>query len=251
MDAKEIEKRVAAHENWFHVIELPHGIKTPGTASNEIKVPILNDLGLPTDLAGKRALDIGCMDGAFSFEMERRGAEVMAMDLGPKEGNKFETARQILGSSVEYRSDNVYNLAPERHGTFDVVLFLGVIYHLRQPLTALDRIRTIVRDDGLLFVGSTILDTLMVRPDGTETGLRATHPDLSKVPLWQFHPRDSLKREYTNLFVPNLRALETAVEEAQFRVLRSGIIKSGGYLCATPVNDAELEHWRLHDQKWT
>ena len=102
-------------------------------------------------MQGMRALDIGCSDGYFSFEMERRGADVVATDFVPETYTGFATARRILGSAVDYRMDNVYNLSPEAYGFFDVVLFMGVLYHLRHPLLALDLLHRHVTREVLVF----------------------------------------------------------------------------------------------------
>src|SRR5688500_17548421 len=126
-DVNEIRRLIEEHGRWWHEIELAPGVITPGDDSNRSKLPILDALGFPTDMSGLRALDIGCSDGYFTFEMERRGAQVVAMDFVPDTYTGFATARRILGSRAEYRMDNVYNLTPEDYGMFDIVLFMGVL----------------------------------------------------------------------------------------------------------------------------
>lgn len=133
-DPEVIRQLVASHSRWWHEIELAPGIVTPGDDSNRMKLPILDSIGLRTDLSGLRVLDIGCSDGFFAFEAEKRGASVVAIDFVPETYTGFAVARQILGSSAEYRMDNVYNLLPETYGLFDIVFFMGVLYHLRKPL---------------------------------------------------------------------------------------------------------------------
>src|SRR5438105_6590169 len=102
-DSKTIERLIAEHGRWWHEIEVAPGIVTPGDDSNRMKLPILDSLGLPQKMAGWRALDIGCSDGYFSFEMEKRGAEVVAIDFVPETYTGFATARKILDSKVAYR----------------------------------------------------------------------------------------------------------------------------------------------------
>jgi tRNA (mo5U34)-methyltransferase len=218
VNESEIRERIARHGRWWHEIEVAPGIVTPGDDSNRSKLPIFDSIGLPEDLRGLRVLDIGCSDGYFSFEAERRGASVVAIDFVPADYSGFATAREILGSGVEYRMDNVYNVRPEHYGTFDIVLFLGVLYHLRKPLAALDAIRSVLKDGGQLFVGTMMVDEFLQLPDGSVTTLDALHPVLKDVPLWQAYPADSLNGDYTNCFAPNRRALEVALTEAQFRV---------------------------------
>jgi tRNA (mo5U34)-methyltransferase len=249
MDRDEIRRLIAEHGRWWHEIELAEGIVTPGDDSNRMKLPILDALGLPHDLRGRRALDIGTSDGYFAFELEKRGAEVVAIDFVPETYSGFATARKILGSGVDYRMDNVYNLTPESYGAFDVVLFLGVLYHLRKPLAALDAIRSVTREGAQLFVGTMLIDEYFLLPDGTTTTLDALDPRLKDVPLWQFYPGDSLNGDYTNAFAPNRRALEAALQEAQFRVDDFRIVSMGGYARAAAVVDERTAKYQRLDSR--
>lgn len=242
-----IQQLIAEHGRWWHEIELAPGIVTPGDDSNRMKLPILDGIGLPADMRGLRALDIGCSDGYFSFEMEKRGAAVAAIDFVPEEYTGFATARKILDSRVEYRMDNVYNLTPETYGAFDVVLFMGVLYHLRKPLAALDAIRSVMKPGGLLFVGTMLIDEYVQLPDGSVTSLEALNPALKTIPLWQAYPADSLNGDYTNCSAPNRRALEVALQEAQFRVDDFRIVTMGGYARATAVNDPRTAKYQRLD----
>ena len=82
LDVETARRRVAAHGRWFHEIEVAPGVITPGEDSNRLKLPLLDELGLPGDAHGLRVLDLGCSDGFFSFEMEKRGAQVVAAEIG-------------------------------------------------------------------------------------------------------------------------------------------------------------------------
>jgi len=248
-DPAAIRRKIEEHGRWWHEIELAPGIVTPGDDSNRMKLPILRDLGLGSDLRGLRALDIGCSDGYFSFELERAGASVVAIDFVPPNYTGFATAAEVLGSGVEYRMDNVYNLTPESYGQFDVVLFMGVLYHLRSPLVALDAIRSVMKDGGSLFVGTMIIDDYFLLPDGRVTTLDEVNPLLKNVPLWQAYPGDSLNGDYTNCFAPNRRALEVALEEAQFRVDAMTIVSMGGYARATAIVDARAAKYQNLDAR--
>ncbi|HEX2834290.1 MAG TPA: class I SAM-dependent methyltransferase [Thermoanaerobaculia bacterium] len=247
MNETEIRALIAQHGRWWHEIEVAPGIVTPGDDSNRSKLPILDALGLPRDMRGLRLLDIGCSDGYFSFEAERRGAEVVAIDFVPEGYTGFATARRILDSNVEYRMDNVYNLTPETYGTFDVVLFLGVLYHLRKPLVALDAIRSVLKDGGQLFVGTMMIDEYVQLPDGSVTSLEALNPVLKDIPLWQAYPGDSLNGDYTNCFAPNRRALEVALTEARLRVEALTVVSMGGYARATAIHDEKAEKYQRLD----
>jgi tRNA (mo5U34)-methyltransferase len=248
-DAATIRRMVAEHGRWWHEIEVAPGIVTPGDDSNRMKLPILDRIGLPADLHGRRLLDLGCSDGYFSFETERRGAQVVAMDFVPETYTGFATARTILGSRAQYVMENVYNLEPEKYGRFDVVLFLGVLYHLRKPLAALDAIRSVLKPGGLLFVGTMMIDEYVALPDGTVTTLAALNPRLSQLPLWQAYPADSLNGDYTNCFAPNRRALEVALEEAQFRIDQFEIVSMGGYARATAVENSTAAKYQRLDTR--
>lgn len=245
----EVERLIAEHGRWWHEIELAPGIVTPGDDSNRMKLPILDALGLPRDLRGKRALDIGASDGYFSFELEKRGAAVVAIDFVPETYSGFATARKILGSAVDYRMDNVYNLTPESYGRFDVVLFLGVLYHLRKPLAALDSIRSVMSEGAQLFAGTMLIDEYFLLPDGSTTTLDAVNPLLKDVPLWQAYPGDTLNGDFTNCFAPNRRALEVALQEAQFRVDEVRVVSMGGYARATAVVDERAAKYQRLDTR--
>ena len=248
-DTARIRELIAAHGRWWHEIELAPGIVTPGDDSNRMKLPILDALGLPSTMSGLRALDIGCSDGYFSFEMEKRGAEVVAIDFVPEEYTGFATARTILGSKVTYRMDNVYNLAPEKYGQFDVVLFMGVLYHLRKPLAALDAIRSVMKNGSQLFVGTMMIDNYVLLPDGSVSTLDALNPVLKTIPLWQAYPADSLNGDYTNCFAPNRRALEVALNESQFRVDHIRSESMGGYARATAITELRVGKYQRLDSR--
>jgi len=117
---------------WYHSMELPDGRVIPGYQGLDVLRNRVAQFHIPADLRGRRVLDIGAWDGWFSFEMERRGAEVVAVDSTSFE--RFRVARELLGSKVEYRIDDVCRLTPAKVGYFDIVLFLGVLYHLKHPL---------------------------------------------------------------------------------------------------------------------
>ena len=121
----------------YHSIELPDGSVLPGLQPVEHLRWRLDLFGLPEDLRGKRVLDVGAWDGWFSFECERRGAEVVAVDCIALD--TFHEAKELIGSKVEYLTLDVNELSARRLGTFDIVLFFGVLYHLRHPLLGLEK----------------------------------------------------------------------------------------------------------------
>ena len=132
----------------YHSIELPDGSVLPGLQPVETMQRRLALFGLPEDLTGKRVLDIGAWDGWFSFECERRGASVMAIDC--VELATFLEAKELLGSKVDYRTLDVAELSVEKVGKFDIVLFFGVLYHLRHPLLGLEKVLEVCTDLALI-----------------------------------------------------------------------------------------------------
>jgi tRNA (mo5U34)-methyltransferase len=190
---------------WYHTIDLGSGVVTRGIDDSAFRLPRLD---LPASLAGLSVLDIGAWDGFFSFEAERRGAaRVVSADYyswhgggwGSKAG--FELARRTLGSRVEDVDIDVMDLSPERVGRFDVVLFLGVLYHLRHPLLALERVASVTRR---LLVLETVVDMV---------GFRR--------PAAAFYPRRELNNDPTNWWGPNLPALHGMLQDVGFDAVRT------------------------------
>jgi tRNA (mo5U34)-methyltransferase len=132
----------------YHTIELPDGSALPGLQTTEHLRWRLSLFGLPEDLSGKRVLDIGAWDGWFSFECERRGAHVVAVDCVAL--NTFLEAKELLNSRVEYLTLDVAELSAARLGHFDIVLFFGVLYHLRHPLLGLEKVVELCTDLALI-----------------------------------------------------------------------------------------------------
>jgi len=190
MSVSNLQSRVASHR-WYHTIDLGNGVVTPGIDDSAER---LRRLHLPDSLKGLTVLDVGAWDGFFSFECERRGASrVVAADYyswhgsgwGTKAG--FELAREALGSRVEDVDIDVMDLSPERIGTFDIVLLLGVLYHLRHPLLALERVASVTR-------GTLVLETVI-----DLVGFRR--------PAAAFYPDRELNGDPTNWWGPNVPAV--------------------------------------------
>jgi len=139
---------------WYHSIELPDGRVAPGVVGLEALQARIGRYPIPHNLRGKRVLDVGAATGWNSFELERRGAEVVAVDC--VEFREFQMARELLGSQVEYRILDVDEMSPATLGRFDYVLFFGVLYHLRHPLLGLEKICALTREAA--FVESFVTD---------------------------------------------------------------------------------------------
>lgn len=208
---------IARRPSWHHRIEVAPGVWTPGVQDTQA---MLAQIGMPEDLTGLRVLDVGARDGFFTFEAERRGAaEVVALDNEPPHHTGFAVAAELLGSRASYVTENVYSLSPERYGRFDVVLFLGVVYHLRHPLLALDRIHDVCREDALLLIETHMIDEGLVDADGAWRALSDFHPDLAALPLVQYYPGDMLGKDPTSQWAPNRTALDGWLRGAGFEPL--------------------------------
>jgi tRNA (mo5U34)-methyltransferase len=141
-DASEVTREIASLAPWFHNLHLPDGTETaPGHPLGDFPAWKWQELAphIPERLDGWRVLDIGCNAGFYSFELARRGAVATGIDVDPRYLRQAEwAARQFgLASQVEFRRMQVYDLAHTEE-RYDLVLFMGVFYHLRYPLLALD-----------------------------------------------------------------------------------------------------------------
>ena len=182
---KWIRHQVDAEIYWFQKIEVLPGIFSPGWSDPVVeKLPYF---GLPADLTGKRVLDIGCAEGFFSFEAEKRGArEVIGIDSFPDSVRRFNITKAARQSNATAFPMNVYDLEPKRLGTFDVVLFYGVFYHLKHPQYALERIRSICTGD-LLF------QTHMYE-----------EPAIKGIPWAKYYPHGMMSGSKNELFDPTI-----------------------------------------------
>jgi len=181
---------------WWHSIDLGEGRVTPGAHKLEELQENYALFGLPEDLTGLRVLDIGCWDGFYSFEAERRGAEVVAVDCWRPE--KFFVAHAALNSRVQFHELSVYEVTKQRLGTFDIVFFLGVLYHLRHPLLALERVCEVTR--GLALLESHVID----------------HARDTAYPNMEFYEWDELGGQYDNWWGPNSECMLRMTRAAGF-----------------------------------
>lgn len=221
--AGDVRREVAARR-WYHTIELPGGIVTPGEYDTRAA---LRRIPFPTSLDGRRCLDVGTHDGFWAFAMERRGAaEVIAIDLDDPRGGDFSEpvpelsgealvdrgsrlqsfacAHAALGSRVERRDLSVYRLDATEVGRFDFAFIGTLLLHLRDPVAALTAIGKVLRPGGRLLVNEPVL-----------LGMSLRHPRLAVHEL-QLLPGKPF------WWVPNVRGLERCVAKAGFTVTGSG-----------------------------
>lgn len=198
-----LRTRIQQEPYWFLKMELPGGLVTPGWS--DPRVDKLPHYGLPADMTGMRVLDIGHAEGFFSFEAERRGAEeVVGIENYPPMARKFEICRAALGSHARSHLTSVYDLSPKTFGTFDLVMFFGVLYHLRHPLLALEKIHSVCS-------GTVLMQTAVAQ-------------DWSDKPMAEFHPfgitsgpADNPSTDPTCFWFPNPAACKAMLEHVGFQ----------------------------------
>jgi tRNA (mo5U34)-methyltransferase len=215
----EIRRKVEALGPWFHNLHLK-GVETAphhflGDYPN-IKWRQFAD-ALPEDLTGRSVLDIGCNAGFYAMEMKRRGADrVVGIDTEREYLEQARFAAELNGYDIEFRSLSVYDVGAlgER---FDVVLFMGVLYHLRHPLLALDLIHAHVARDLLVFQsmqrGSAEVPSLKRDYLFWETD----HFDDPAYPKLHF-VEHSYSQDPTNWWIPNRACVEAMLRNAGFAI---------------------------------
>ncbi|HEV7785880.1 MAG TPA: TIGR04290 family methyltransferase [Thermoanaerobaculia bacterium] len=215
-----IAREVRSLGPWFHNLHLPGGVQTaPDHPLGDFPRFKWRQVAsvLPADLTGWTVLDIGCNAGFYSFELARRGAEVLGIDADPRYLRQAEWARRHLddGGRVRFEQRTVYDL-PLLADRFDLVLFMGVLYHLRYPLLALEMVAEKV--DRLL-----IFQTLSLPGDE----VLETPPDLLlQDRRWLLQPgwpsmafvEGKMAGDPTNWWVPNLACSEALLRSAGLRV---------------------------------
>ena len=217
-----------SESGWYHSIELPDGEVLEGLQTLEQQKERLGRLPIPDDLSGKRVLDIGTWDGWFAFEMERRGADVSAIDN--IEQPAFYLARDRLGAKVDYRVMDVCQLSVADVGRFDLVLFLGVLYHLKHPLLGLEKVCEVTRD--MAIVESYVID------DGLPAAGEA-----ASAPVMEFYEEDELANRLDNWIGPNTACLLALCRAAGFaRVELLSVIEQRAHVACYRQWDPEPDN---------
>jgi len=244
ISVNEIKQMIDSVPVWHHRIELAPGIFTPAIQQTQ---NLMTAIKLPTDLSGLRVLDLGARDGFFSFECEKRGAaEVIAVDYAPVELTGFGVASKILDSKVKWITANVYRINELNLGKFDLILFLGVIYHLRNPYLAIDRIYDALKIDGKVIVESHVIDGGFVNENGDWMDLKDMDPRLAKLQIAQFYQGGDLGGDPTSPWAPSLNTLEIFFQNSGFNIDSSWSNHFRGGLTATAV-PIEVNHPRYID----
>jgi tRNA (mo5U34)-methyltransferase len=217
---EQIESRVRELGSWFHNIDL-NGVKTaPDHFLGDYPSVKWQSFAhaVPNDLTGKSVLDIGCNAGFYSMEMKRRGASrVLGLDSDETYLAQARFAAEVNGLDIEYRRMNVYEV-PQLGERFDVVIFMGVLYHLRHPLLALDLLHDHVTKDLLIF-------------QSMQRGSRDVKPLADDYPFWETDIFDEpefprmafIEKHYsgdwTNWWIPNRACMEAMLRSSGFQIV--------------------------------
>jgi tRNA (mo5U34)-methyltransferase len=217
------EDEILALGPWFHNLHLPDGSQTaPGHALGDFPAFKWAELAphIPADLTGWTALDIGCNSGFYSFELAKRGAEVTGIDVEPLFLRQAEWAAREFGLAdrVRFRQAQVYDLAHAAE-RFDLVLFMGVFYHLRYPMLGLDIVAETVRR--LLVFQTLTMPGTEVHPDTARFRSVDDRDDLT-APGW---PRMAFLEhpfagDETNWWAPNHAGVEAMLRASGMRVIQ-------------------------------
>jgi SAM-dependent methyltransferase len=218
----------------YHRYEVEDGFSTPGEYFELDPKTCLDELGVPATLTGLRALDIGAWDGPFTFELEHRGADVTALDIQNPDVTVFNAVKAIKHSHARYVQGGVYEASPEALGTFDLVLFAGVYYHLKNPVVALQRIRRLLKDDGLFFIeGAAATDYMadqLVNALGVSKKTAAETADIiDHLPISYFDTEQRIYGDWSNWFFPTTRCLEVMMQDSGFRNVTLELKRNGIY----------------------
>jgi len=242
-----VESEIEALGPWFHNLHLPGGQHTaPGHPLGDFPMRKWRQLAdhLPRDLRGWTALDIGCNAGFYSFELARRGAQVTAIDHDPHylSQARWAAQRYDLAHAVEFRQMQVYDLAHSSN-SYDLVLFMGVFYHLRYPLLGLDivaeKVGKLMVFQTLTMPGDQVLDPPAdLHIDGRDVMLEPGWPSMAFI-------EHALARDPTNWWAPNHACVEAMLRSTGLRVM--GRPGHEIYLCEPQDPQGHVEAARSWD----
>ena len=217
---EDIERRVAELGEWFHNLDL-NGVPTaPGHFLGDYPRVKWERFAhaIPADLRGRTVLDIGCNAGFYAIEMKRRGADrVVAVDSDPRYLAQARLAAEIMEADIEFREMSIYQL-PGLDEQFDVVLFMGVLYHLRYPLLALDILHEHSARDLLVFQ-SMLRGSTDVKPFARDYDFQDTaHFDDPAYPRMYF-VEHRYAEDPTNWWIPNRACAEAMLRASGFEIV--------------------------------
>ena len=214
-----LRERVAALGPWFHNMEIGGVATAPDHPLGDyprVKWARFAH-AVPADLTGRSVLDIGCNGGFYSMEMKRRGAaRVLGLDHDADYLAQARFAAEVEGLDIEFAQGSVYDVAALGE-MFDVVIFMGVLYHLRHPLLALDLIHAHVAKHLLIFQ-SMLRGSADIAPVAADYAFSETaHFDAPGYPKMHFIERD-YAQDCTNWWAPNSACAQAMLRSAGFRI---------------------------------
>lgn len=201
MNIERAQELVAGRSHWHHDFEVMPGVRTNGSYDPSVW---WNWMGIENSVAGARVLDIGANDGYFSLQLWRAGADVVAIDYLAKERTGFAVTQTITGMKAQFLHMNLFDLPDAGLGTFDFVIFLGVLYHLPDPYRAMSIVADVCR--GRLFVET--------------VGFHLDPKYDASVPSMRFFPGDSLRGDITNFWAQNDAGMRAMLADCGFEVNR-------------------------------
>lgn len=208
----DIAKNLVEAVQWHHDWEIIPGVRTNGAYNPEL---LWKELRLPDDMKESSLADIGASNGYFTFESDKRGARVTAFDFRHKDNSGFGLAQHINGMNhIRHHQVNVLDLNPEIHGRYDIVLALGLVYHIADPYRALANCASLSKR--FLFVESYCMDNTV--PD-----------DMRNKPILVFVTNPSRRIEYSlgndlsNFFGFTSACLQYMIEDIGFAIRRKVI----------------------------
>eukprot|EP01037_Dinobryon_pediforme_P012773 gene12773-12870_t len=201
MSATDIEKLISSVPHWHHIFEIAPGVFTPGSYDPGF---LFEKMQLPEDMSGMRVLDVGVSDGYFSLQMARRGADVTAIDYRAKTDHGYHVMEALNPCQIDYHVMNVYDLSRETMGSFDIVVFLGVLYHLPDMMRALNAIRQCCT--GTIYVES--------------HSENAFCPDIAAA---RYYRDATLSGDHTNFWAPNRLCVLDMLHDTGFDVVRDEV----------------------------
>src|SRR5256714_9886681 len=218
MTRAEILNGLKLLEPWFHRIDLGDGIftKTESVMGEPIDHPRetweVIEQCLPAELTGKSLLDVGCNGGFYCVEAKRRGARrVLGVDGQRQHVRQALFVRKVLGLDLEFRRFSVYDLDPATVGVFDVTLALGLVYHLKHLVLALERLYDVTRE--LL-----IVETAIIPPEQTPPSFVQSLGEIRQTlhPLFYAENPPGAKEQVYNWFLPSPDALQALLLNTGF-----------------------------------
>lgn len=215
LSVQEIQNEIANIPHWHHIITFPKGVTSPGTYDPS---GMWNRFTWP-DLKGKRVLDVGVRDGFFALECEKRGAEVVMVDNLPYKQLGISVVQKAFNLSAKFYQRDVDVDRLDDLGSFDIVLCLGLIYHVRHPLLVLDKIRSLCT--GELFFESYVCDDQL---DENETR-----------PISQYMLDTGMHPDKSVMWVPNSVGAAAWLKSANFQVTYQRPYKNRTEIQAKPI----------------